>query len=72
MESTGVPGCIHVSQATFDLLPHSFPQEGHQQQDAAVGVLGGLDVDPRWKCTGGVEAKGKGVMQTWLWKEQGH
>ncbi|KAL6762507.1 guanylate cyclase, partial [Haematococcus lacustris] len=26
---------------------------------------------PRWRASGGVEAKGKGVMQTYVWKEQG-
>ncbi|GIL52795.1 hypothetical protein Vafri_8471 [Volvox africanus] len=43
MESTGVPGAIHVSQATRDLTPS----------------------EP-WEPTGGVEAKGKGLLQTFL------
>ena len=43
MESKGVPGKIHVSKATRDLLPQA-----------------------NWKATGGVEAKGKGVMETFL------
>ncbi|GIL60649.1 hypothetical protein Vafri_15185 [Volvox africanus] len=44
MESTGVPGCIHVSEATRNLL-------------------GGED----WVPTGGIEVKGKGLMNTYLW-----
>jgi class 3 adenylate cyclase len=43
MESTGVPGAIHVSRATHDLAPHE-----------------------AWEATGGVEAKGKGHMETFL------
>ncbi|GFH22277.1 guanylyl and adenylyl cyclase family member [Haematococcus lacustris] len=43
MESTGVPGCIHVSEAFRDMLPN----EG-------------------WQPTGGVQVKGKGLMQTYL------
>ncbi|GIL79853.1 hypothetical protein Vretifemale_9015 [Volvox reticuliferus] len=43
MESTGVPGAIHVSQATRDLTPVE-----------------------SWEPTGGVEAKGKGILQTYL------
>ncbi|GIL52696.1 hypothetical protein Vafri_8499 [Volvox africanus] len=43
MESTGVSGAIHVSQATRDLTP-----------------------DEPWQSTGGVEAKGKGILQTYL------
>mmetsp|Transcript_21429 Transcript_21429/g.55815 ORF Transcript_21429/g.55815 Transcript_21429/m.55815 type:complete len:1059 (+) Transcript_21429:129-3305(+) len=44
MESTGVPGRIHVSETTHQLLPHE-----------------------AWESTGGVEVKGKGQMQTYLW-----
>jgi len=43
MESSGVPGRIHVSKTTRDLLSH-LP----------------------WSATGGVHAKGKGVMETFL------
>ena len=43
MESNGVPGRIHVSKATRDLL-----------------------TDEDWVPTGGVEAKGKGIMETFL------
>ncbi|GIL79928.1 hypothetical protein Vretimale_12545 [Volvox reticuliferus] len=43
MESTGLPGAIHVSQATRDLTPNEL-----------------------WEPTGGVEAKGKGLLQTYL------
>ena len=43
MESNGVPGRVHASKATRDLLP-----------------------DEDWEATGGVEAKGKGVMETFL------
>ncbi|GLI71358.1 hypothetical protein VaNZ11_016545 [Volvox africanus] len=44
MESTGVPGCIHVSEATRSLLG---------KED--------------WVPTGGIEVKGKGIMNTYLW-----
>ncbi|KAF5833949.1 hypothetical protein DUNSADRAFT_9561 [Dunaliella salina] len=45
MESTGVPGRIHVSETTHALLAHSEP----------------------WEATGGVDVKGKGLMNTYLW-----
>ncbi|KAF5842601.1 hypothetical protein DUNSADRAFT_6451 [Dunaliella salina] len=48
MESTGVPGRIHVSETTHELLQHS----------------------ELWEPTGGVEVKGKGLMQTFLWVPQ--
>ncbi|GLI71393.1 hypothetical protein VaNZ11_016590 [Volvox africanus] len=44
METTGVPGCIHVSEATRSLLG---------KED--------------WVPTGGIEVKGKGLMNTYLW-----
>ncbi|GLI67962.1 hypothetical protein VaNZ11_012297 [Volvox africanus] len=47
MESTGMPGAIHVSQATRDLTPN----------------------EP-WEPTGGVEAKGKGRLTTYLLRPQ--
>ncbi|KAF5833793.1 nucleotide cyclase [Dunaliella salina] len=43
MESNGVPGCIHASEASVKLL----------------------DGEP-WRSTGGIVAKGKGLMQTSL------
>eukprot|EP00197_Chlamydomonas_leiostraca_P005649 CAMPEP_0202870930 /NCGR_PEP_ID=MMETSP1391-20130828/17242_1 /ASSEMBLY_ACC=CAM_ASM_000867 /TAXON_ID=1034604 /ORGANISM="Chlamydomonas leiostraca, Strain SAG 11-49" /LENGTH=65 /DNA_ID=CAMNT_0049551607 /DNA_START=1 /DNA_END=195 /DNA_ORIENTATION=+ len=49
MESTGQPNAIQVSDATWS-------------------ALGGECVaasDPRWRPTGGVAAKGKGVLQTY-------
>eukprot|EP00200_Dunaliella_tertiolecta_P002526 CAMPEP_0202348956 /NCGR_PEP_ID=MMETSP1126-20121109/6653_1 /ASSEMBLY_ACC=CAM_ASM_000457 /TAXON_ID=3047 /ORGANISM="Dunaliella tertiolecta, Strain CCMP1320" /LENGTH=658 /DNA_ID=CAMNT_0048940695 /DNA_START=339 /DNA_END=2315 /DNA_ORIENTATION=- len=46
MESTGVPGRIHVSEATYNLLPHAHGE---------------------WEATGGVEVKGKGLMESYLW-----
>ncbi|KAF5843538.1 nucleotide cyclase [Dunaliella salina] len=45
MESTGLPGRIHVSETTHNLLCES----------------------ELWEPTGGVEVKGKGMMQTFLW-----
>ncbi|KXZ43795.1 hypothetical protein GPECTOR_80g155 [Gonium pectorale] len=48
MESTGTPGCIHISAATRALLP------------ATEDELG-------WAPSGGVEVKGKGTMDTFLW-----
>ncbi|KXZ43788.1 hypothetical protein GPECTOR_80g148 [Gonium pectorale] len=48
MESTGTPGCIHISAATRALLP------------ATEDELG-------WAPSGGVEVKGKGTMETFLW-----
>ncbi|GLI68220.1 hypothetical protein VaNZ11_012566 [Volvox africanus] len=47
MESTGVPGAIHASEATFRRLPRTEQAE--------------------WKPTGGIQVKGKGLMQTYLW-----
>jgi len=47
MESTGVPGRIHVSEATRNLLPQE-----------------------EWEATGGVEVKGKGRMESYLWNPQ--
>ncbi|KAF5829769.1 hypothetical protein DUNSADRAFT_15534 [Dunaliella salina] len=44
MESTGLPGRIHVSEATRALLQHE-----------------------QWEATGGIEVKGKGLMDTYLW-----
>ncbi|KAF5832026.1 hypothetical protein DUNSADRAFT_12242 [Dunaliella salina] len=55
MESTCLPGMIHVSQATWEAL-------GSPDQAA----------DPRWKQTAGVEAKGIGFVQTYLWDRMGH
>lgn len=43
MESTGVPGKIHVSAAFAALLPSE-----------------------QWEATGGLDVKGKGVMETYL------
>eukprot|EP01025_Chloroclados_australasicus_P065093 TRINITY_DN8810_c0_g1_i14.p2 TRINITY_DN8810_c0_g1~~TRINITY_DN8810_c0_g1_i14.p2 ORF type:complete len:112 (-),score=5.11 TRINITY_DN8810_c0_g1_i14:911-1246(-) len=45
MESTGVPGRIHVSNVTYSLLR-----------------------DMEWEASGGVDVKGKGVMQTYFLK----
>jgi len=47
MESTGVPGRIHVSEVTRKLLSHE-----------------------EWEPTGGVEVKGKGKMESYLWIPQ--
>ncbi|GIL79504.1 hypothetical protein Vretifemale_8788, partial [Volvox reticuliferus] len=47
MESTGVPGAIHASAATFRRLPRT--------------------EQAKWKPTGGIQVKGKGLMQTYLW-----
>ena len=46
MESTSTPGCIQVSESTWQLLK---------------------DVD-QWRATGGVEVKGKGIMNTYFWE----
>ncbi|GIL60734.1 hypothetical protein Vafri_15263 [Volvox africanus] len=46
MESTGVPGAIHASEATYNRLSKS----------------------DQWETTGGIEVKGKGFMQTYLWR----
>ncbi len=43
MESTGVPGRIHVSSAFAALLPQE-----------------------KWEARGGLDVKGKGLMQTYL------
>ncbi|KXZ53141.1 hypothetical protein GPECTOR_7g1032 [Gonium pectorale] len=44
MESTGVPGAIHASEAAYALLRGE-----------------------AWTPTGGIEVKGKGLMNTYLW-----
>ncbi|GFR48999.1 hypothetical protein Agub_g11019 [Astrephomene gubernaculifera] len=44
MESTGVAGCIHASDASWRLLSNE-----------------------AWVPTGGIEVKGRGLMQTYLW-----
>ncbi|GIL53249.1 hypothetical protein Vafri_8897 [Volvox africanus] len=44
MESTGVPGCIHASEAARALLRNE-----------------------AWVATGGIEVKGRGLMQTYVW-----
>ncbi len=49
MESTCRPGCIHVSDAFAQLVPHE-----------------------HWHCTGGVQVKGKGLMQTALYIPPDH
>ncbi|KXZ50100.1 hypothetical protein GPECTOR_18g76 [Gonium pectorale] len=46
MESSGQPGAIHASEATFRRL---------QRTDL-------------WEPTGGIEVKGKGLMQTFVWR----
>ncbi|GIL60730.1 hypothetical protein Vafri_15251 [Volvox africanus] len=46
MESTGVPGAIHASEATYNRLSKS----------------------DQWETTGGIEVKGKGLMQTYIWQ----
>ncbi|GIL88993.1 hypothetical protein Vretimale_16290 [Volvox reticuliferus] len=48
MESTGVPGCIHASEAARALLRNE-----------------------AWVPTGGIEVKGKGSMNTYLWAPPG-
>jgi len=45
METCCKPGCVHVSDAFAQLLPHE-----------------------EWGSTGGVQVKGKGMMQTYLWE----
>ncbi|MEW5307519.1 MAG: hypothetical protein WDW36_009908 [Sanguina aurantia] len=45
MESTSLPGCIHVSAVTHSLLPLEGP----------------------WRASGGVQVKGKGLMETYFW-----
>jgi hypothetical protein len=49
MESTGIPGRIHVSDAFMRLVP-----------------------DESWEASGGVQVKGKGVMQVGGWGEGGY
>ncbi|KAJ9529206.1 hypothetical protein QJQ45_007864 [Haematococcus lacustris] len=83
MESTGQAQCVQVSQATWQALGHApvlaadlLPPElvgagGEQAGPGATYPAGVLRAEPRWRASGGVEAKGKGVMQTYVWKEQG-
>lgn len=83
MESTGQAQCVQVSQATWQALGHApvlaadlLPPElvgagGEQAGPGATYPAGVLRAEPRWRASGGVEAKGKGVLQTYVWKEQG-
>ncbi|GIL56332.1 hypothetical protein Vafri_11715 [Volvox africanus] len=67
MESTGVPGGIHVSDTTRQLLMAEEEEEEEEGAAAATAVeddgVGGF-----WTATGGIQVKGKGDMQTWLWR----
>ncbi|GAX80675.1 hypothetical protein CEUSTIGMA_g8110.t1 [Chlamydomonas eustigma] len=55
MESTGTVGTIHISASTHKLL----------SQQSSDGSYSGCD---QWLSSGGVEVKGKGVMETYVWK----
>ncbi|KAG2433051.1 hypothetical protein HXX76_008778 [Chlamydomonas incerta] len=61
MESTGTPGCIHVSSDMHSLLS---PDSRAAGADGAAGGSG-------WAPSGGVEVKGKGMMETFLWTPPG-
>ncbi len=50
----------------------SSPLTGHIQVSETTHSLllaGGYCVDDQWRATGGVEIKGKGVMNTFVWEE---
>ncbi|PNH09387.1 Soluble guanylate cyclase 88E [Tetrabaena socialis] len=47
MESTGIAGCVHVSEATYGLLR--------------------LEGETGWEPTGGIDVKGKGILNTFTW-----
>ena len=55
MESNGIPGQIHVSEVTMALL-------------MADPTLPDHTTPEHWTPTGGVDVKGKGNMQTYLWE----
>ncbi|KXZ56609.1 hypothetical protein GPECTOR_1g549 [Gonium pectorale] len=57
MESAGVPGAVHASATTFAAL-----------QSSAAGANRAGDGCDRWEPTGGIEVKGKGMMQTYIWR----
>ncbi|GAX73391.1 hypothetical protein CEUSTIGMA_g844.t1 [Chlamydomonas eustigma] len=70
MESTGVEGCIQASSSTFKLL---------SQSPSIIHPEGGLgpqsETNPSWdfnascwRATGGIEVKGKGCMETYVWR----
>ncbi|KAG2434972.1 hypothetical protein HYH02_012167 [Chlamydomonas schloesseri] len=52
MESTGVPGAIHVSDDAYQMLLRS------HSSTASEG----------WEPSGGIEVKGRGRMSTYLWR----
>ncbi|GIM15968.1 hypothetical protein Vretimale_18640 [Volvox reticuliferus] len=65
MESTGVPGGIHISDTTRQLL-----MADEEAEDCAAAAAAAVDVGGGmgcWTATGGIQVKGKGLMQTWLW-----
>jgi hypothetical protein len=68
MESTCPPGLIQVSKSTWDLLRESDERimdhpNGSGRGHSALVVTEESD----WCPTGGVEVKGKGVLETYLW-----
>ena len=79
MESTCEPGRIQVSEATWNLLVASGAaslRSPQQQSGWAIGSVEGAGHGGvagaergRWRATGGVEVKGKGVMRTYLWED---
>lgn len=90
MESTGRPGCVHVTGRTRALLvAGERPREPRGKRLGGApgdgdGAGGGTAVGGSapaagsaaaaaadgggWEATGGVEVKGKGVLETYLWR----
>ena len=77
MESTCPPGLVQVSQSTWDLLKVSEERQVDEfaatagASDGSIrggsGLVPGLLSEEEWRATGGVEVKGKGRLETYLW-----
>ena len=57
-------GCIQVSSSTYHLLGSSSSEE---LNTAAYPTVASPLNPSEWTTTGGMEIKGKGLMETWIW-----
>ncbi|KAL6761680.1 guanylate cyclase [Haematococcus lacustris] len=75
METTCSVGSIHLSQAAYTCLQQQQRTHIHalrcQPELQAVALALELEqgsLQEGWEPTGGLEVKGKGLMQTWRWR----